>query len=494
METLFILGICGLLLCLLLSFFALMAYSGLFHNIQVSTGKPPIGDMLVAYKFSRGPYKDAGQIFSEVVGLAPYKKTIGVYYDDPKQVPADKTRYIVGAILAEESESADEEILCKMKAEGYNVTRFPEISHAVKTTFPFKCTFSIFIAFIRVYPQLGSYLKERRLCAHPILEVYDDRNIHFIAPLAKQNDFYVEEAKSSATEEQGSDEEDSTNETVSNYSCSASEQSGRSFSTFSTEASDLSTTTTATGTACFNSSSLSGFTDSSKSVSREKSLTPAMENPIKEEQQEMVEAISVASPLLVKAESSPVSVDDDQEWENLGDFRPQDDEELEASIPPAQEIATTPATPDSADLVLLGNLQDGQLQDEDVSPSKEMAPLLKQEDKSLLQNSVASNLEESGFSESVMSTLQDSGLGTEESSAPDPQLAAAARSNTPVDVVAPATLPLQLPLQPTSPPQQQQQQQPQSPQLVEIESDTASEHSTGSSSYEEVKLAEVTDA
>ena len=327
------------------------------------------------------------------------------------------------------------------------------------------------------------------MCAHPILEVYDDHNIHFVAPLAKQNDFYVEEAKATANEDQGSDGEDSivTNETSDSYS--TSELSGRSFSTFSTEASDLSNTTT-TITACFRGSSSRGFTDSPKSVSREKSLSPAMEDPIAETQQEMVEAVSLASPLLVKAESSsPVSVDDDQEWENLGDFQPQDEEELEASVPRAQESATTPATPDSADLVLLGDLQDGQLRDEDVSPSKEMAPPVLQEDMSLLQNSIASNLEESGFSESVMSsTLQDSGLGSEEPSSSDPHLAAAGSNNAPTEVVAPATPPLQLSLQSSSP---QPQQQPQSPQLVEIESDSASEHSTGSSSYEEVKLAEV---
>merc|ERR1711964_165766 len=75
-------------------------------------------------------------------------------------------------------------------------------------------------------------------------------------------------------------------------------------------------------------------------------MTPAMEDPIQEKVQAKVEALPLSSPLLEKAESSsPVSVDDDQEWENLGDFQPQDEEELEAGISRVQEKATTPATP-----------------------------------------------------------------------------------------------------------------------------------------------------
>ena len=33
-------------------------------------------------------------------------------------------------------------------------------------------------------------LKEHNLCAHPGIEVYDDKNIYFMFPLAKQNQFY----------------------------------------------------------------------------------------------------------------------------------------------------------------------------------------------------------------------------------------------------------------------------------------------------------------
>lgn len=38
-------------------------------------------------------------------------------------------------------------------------------------------------------------LQERRLCAHPFLEIYREGQIHFMAPLARQGDFYVPEVR-----------------------------------------------------------------------------------------------------------------------------------------------------------------------------------------------------------------------------------------------------------------------------------------------------------
>ncbi|XP_019751275.1 testis-expressed sequence 264 protein-like [Hippocampus comes] len=37
--------------------------------------------------------------------------------------------------------------------------------------------------------------QDRKLCAHPFLEIYSNDVIHFMAPLARQGDFYVPEAR-----------------------------------------------------------------------------------------------------------------------------------------------------------------------------------------------------------------------------------------------------------------------------------------------------------
>lgn len=64
---------------------------------------------------------------------------------------------------------------------------------------------------IYIEQNLGFFFKERKLCAHPYLEVYDGENMYFIAPLARQNEFYVPEVQEAEDRaEDGDDEDDSS--------------------------------------------------------------------------------------------------------------------------------------------------------------------------------------------------------------------------------------------------------------------------------------------
>ncbi|KAK4815059.1 hypothetical protein QYF61_015343 [Mycteria americana] len=44
-------------------------------------------------------------------------------------------------------------------------------------------------------PQLPAVFQERKLCAHPRIEIYKEDRIYFVCPLARQGDFYVPEMK-----------------------------------------------------------------------------------------------------------------------------------------------------------------------------------------------------------------------------------------------------------------------------------------------------------
>lgn len=183
---------------LLLSFLTAAAYmlkSGLLSDIIVLTGSPPIKKTTFAYKFNVGPYKNSWQLFKESHNIGPKLPCIGVFYDDPKKVPGPQCRYAVGSILCEGENEADEELLKRYETSGFNVFSFPEVTHAVTTSFPHRTFFSILLAVRRVYPRLGHYIKERRLCAHPFLEIYREGQIQFMAPLARQGDFYVPEVR-----------------------------------------------------------------------------------------------------------------------------------------------------------------------------------------------------------------------------------------------------------------------------------------------------------
>lgn len=86
-EMLLLIGIGILFLLLLLTVIALLLYSGLFDYIDIGTGKPPIDETVIAYKYAKGPYRGAGYLFSEVARVGPsIKKCLGIYYDDPQTV------------------------------------------------------------------------------------------------------------------------------------------------------------------------------------------------------------------------------------------------------------------------------------------------------------------------------------------------------------------------------------------------------------------------
>uniref|UniRef100_A0A5F8GPT6 Testis expressed 264, ER-phagy receptor n=1 Tax=Monodelphis domestica TaxID=13616 RepID=A0A5F8GPT6_MONDO len=51
---------------------------------------------------------------------------------------------------------------------------------------------------------------ERKLCAHPRLEIYQQDQIHFVCPLARQGDFYVPEVKETERKSRAAAEADDT--------------------------------------------------------------------------------------------------------------------------------------------------------------------------------------------------------------------------------------------------------------------------------------------
>jgi len=75
-----------LLIVLFISIGYFFVYSGLFATIEIRAQRPPFTSLRIAYKFARGPYKNAGHLFTEAHSLIPDLKTIGIYYDDPQQV------------------------------------------------------------------------------------------------------------------------------------------------------------------------------------------------------------------------------------------------------------------------------------------------------------------------------------------------------------------------------------------------------------------------
>lgn len=75
------------------------------------------------------------------------------------QIPQEKLRYCVGAILSEGNVKIEEEVQDRMLAEGFKITKLPEVAHCVKTSFPYINVVSVMVAVWRVYPRMSEYIK-----------------------------------------------------------------------------------------------------------------------------------------------------------------------------------------------------------------------------------------------------------------------------------------------------------------------------------------------
>ncbi|XP_074532072.1 testis-expressed protein 264 isoform X2 [Halichoeres trimaculatus] len=213
-----------LLVCLLLTVGGYLLFSGLLAEVIIKTGPPPIKNVTIAYKFKEGSYKDCGAAYTETCSIGPKLNTIGVFYDDPKQRPAEKCRYVVGSVLSEGEEKPDEELQEMYQKFGFRVFSLPEVSHAVTTSFPCTTTLSHLLGPHRVYPRLTSYIEERKLSAFPYIEVCGSDVINYMVPLSRQTDFFVPEMKEEVktdVKEEDSDEDRGTDITDSHSDVSS---------------------------------------------------------------------------------------------------------------------------------------------------------------------------------------------------------------------------------------------------------------------------------
>uniref|UniRef100_A0A673AT30 Testis expressed 264, ER-phagy receptor a n=1 Tax=Sphaeramia orbicularis TaxID=375764 RepID=A0A673AT30_9TELE len=223
-DLILLLLIVVLLVCLIVTVGGFLLYSGLLSDVVIKTGPPPIRNVTIAYKFKEGSYKDCGAAYTETCSIGPKLSSIGVFYDDPKQRPAEKCRYVVGSVLSEGEEKPDEELQKLYEKFGFKVFSLPEVSHAVTTSFPCTTPLSHVLGPYRVYPRLASYIEERKLCAFPTIEICSSEVINYMVPLSRQTDFFVPEMKDEVkadVKEEDSDEDRGTDITGNTTSLTA---------------------------------------------------------------------------------------------------------------------------------------------------------------------------------------------------------------------------------------------------------------------------------
>ncbi|XP_037625157.1 testis-expressed protein 264 [Sebastes umbrosus] len=228
-DLILVLLLVVLLVCLLMTVAGFLLYSGLLSDVIIKTGPPPVRNVTIAYKFQEGSYKDCGAAYTETCSIGPKLSTVGVFYDDPKQRPAEKCRYVVGSVLCEGEEKPDEELQKMYEKYGFKLFSMPEVSHAVTTSFACTTPLSHVLGPYRVYPRLASYIEERKLCAFPTIEICSQDVINYMVPLSRQTDFFVPEMKEEVktdVKEEDSDEDRGTDITGADSHSDVSSVSG----------------------------------------------------------------------------------------------------------------------------------------------------------------------------------------------------------------------------------------------------------------------------
>ena len=176
-------------LTILISIFYVVWGSGILHKIELKTVVFPetrvayvtyIGDYSNAYKESPKIEKIIKEKFNFDLSKQP---CFGLYYDDPRMVPPEKRRAVVGKFLPDsfkETEAPD----------GIIFGSIPRVEKSIQVIYPMKSILGLFVGMYRVYPAFRKYINDNNLNSQQLpamLEVYgyEGSNVLFSTGVGK---------------------------------------------------------------------------------------------------------------------------------------------------------------------------------------------------------------------------------------------------------------------------------------------------------------------
>jgi hypothetical protein len=160
-------GVAGAAALLLIGF---LAYLGLLPKAAVT--ETVTGPYTYAYEEFTGPYKNTGPVFDRVYKTLAAEgitttKGIGVYFDNPMEVPADKLRSHCGSIIEEKDAAKVAALKDKVKIGTI------QAQESVVVELPLKNSLSYMFGPMKAYPALGTYISEKGYKATRSFEIYD---------------------------------------------------------------------------------------------------------------------------------------------------------------------------------------------------------------------------------------------------------------------------------------------------------------------------------
>ncbi|RHX88231.1 GyrI-like domain-containing protein [Leptospira stimsonii] len=172
-------------LILAIGLIGFLFYMGAFDRVQVKEENR--GPFYVLSHERIGDYRNTGITFEILQKELPAKgiqnfKLFGIYLDNPNEVPKEKLRCEVGAILTEPLSKVPEGLSLDLK-----LRTIPERKY-VLAEFPLKNFLSIFLGIYKVYPKVFQACEEKgcKLKGKYSMEIYEPLTEHkttYLVPL-----------------------------------------------------------------------------------------------------------------------------------------------------------------------------------------------------------------------------------------------------------------------------------------------------------------------
>lgn len=159
------------------------AYSGFFASVEVV--EKVVGPYTFVGKEYVGNYKNSGihqdSIYKDLVSRGfELEKGFGIYRDDPKKVPEDECRFMVGCILLDKDTLRNVEL----ERSGYIIQKM-NATNSMLVEFPFRNKFSIIASVMKVYPALNDYIAKNNYQVVEALEIYTTDKIYISMEIKK---------------------------------------------------------------------------------------------------------------------------------------------------------------------------------------------------------------------------------------------------------------------------------------------------------------------
>jgi hypothetical protein len=173
-----------ILAALLIIALGFLGYMGMFMSMKVE--EKVMGPYTIAYERYVGAYKETGNVFKEVYNKA--KKAglesslgLGIYYDDPNIVPAEKLRSDCGVVIKKQD-------LVKVRSLK-KIVKIKRIAkkRSIVTEFPVRNALSYMVGPLKAYSALMEYAQEKGYAMNPGYELYDEKagKIFYYMPIEK---------------------------------------------------------------------------------------------------------------------------------------------------------------------------------------------------------------------------------------------------------------------------------------------------------------------